>query len=154
MGTAEAEKTARLSEDDELDSGYEKTGQSPNLEEDIIEADYLVLDEQADAEPHTDAIAQIDSADFKDGGVVEPTAAAKPEADKEPTFTSISDKITSILQEMLDGVMVDDCVKQKFVDAKSRIDAGLNWYEMVATLEDIRDLFLQAYLVTNENFTQ
>ena len=132
---------------------YENIRQNEQQNDEIIEADFLVLDDEPITEGTLETKVEIAAQDYIDGGVVEPTPIKKPE-NKEPAFTSISDKISQILQEMLDGVAIEECVKQKYVDAKSRIDAGLNWYEMVATLEDIRDLVLQAYLISNENFTR
>ncbi|WP_317932784.1 GGDEF domain-containing protein [Halioxenophilus sp. WMMB6] len=114
---------------------------------DPIEAEFLVLDEPYGAEEDDTDTAAISSDEFK------PSITPRPLGDQpEPKFSSIGDKVTRILEEMLDGVVVDSCVRQKFVDAKARIDAGLNWYELVATLEDVRDLFLQAYLVSHREF--
>ncbi|MCE2028122.1 GGDEF domain-containing protein [Sessilibacter corallicola] len=72
--------------------------------------------------------------------------------DKHSKFTKIEDKISIILTEMLDSVDVEECVKEKFNQSKVRISQGLNWYEMVATLEDVRDLFLQALCSANQDF--
>lgn len=70
----------------------------------------------------------------------------------ENKFTKIEEKIAVILTEMLASVEVADCVREKFEQSKQRISDGLNWYEMVATLEDIRDLFQQAMYEANSEF--
>ncbi len=64
----------------------------------------------------------------------------------EPAFSKISAKVTRVLTELLDQVEASPCVVQKVENAKLRIDRGLNWFELVPTLEDIRDLVMQAYL--------
>jgi len=64
----------------------------------------------------------------------------------EPAFSKISAKVTRVLTELLEQVEASPCVVQKVDNAKQRIDRGLNWFELVPTLEDIRDLVMQAYL--------
>mgnify|MGYP000432671328 CR=1 FL=1 len=64
----------------------------------------------------------------------------------EPAFSKISEKVTRVLTELLEQVEASPCVVQKVENAKERIDRGLNWFELVPTLEDIRDLVMQAYL--------
>ena len=64
----------------------------------------------------------------------------------EPAFSKISAKVTRVLTELLEQVDASPCVVQKVDNAKQRIDRGLNWFELVPTLEDIRDLVMQAYL--------
>lgn len=64
----------------------------------------------------------------------------------EPAFSKISVKVTRVLTELLEQVEASPCVVQKVDNAKQRIDRGLNWFELVPTLEDIRDLVMQAYL--------
>jgi diguanylate cyclase len=65
-------------------------------------------------------------------------------------FTTIGEKVTGILAKLLDEAEVEECVQQKFIDAQARIDQGLNWYEFVATLEDVRDIVLQAFSAAND----
>ncbi|TQV70738.1 GGDEF domain-containing protein [Exilibacterium tricleocarpae] len=70
----------------------------------------------------------------------------------EPAFSRISDRVTAVLTELLDNVEPVPCVQQKVANARQRIDRGLNWYELVPTLEDVRDLVMQAYLAANQTF--
>ena len=72
----------------------------------------------------------------------------------EPAFSRVSEKVTRVLNELLDNVEPTDCTEQKASNARERIDRGLNWYELVPTLEDIRDLVLQAYLLADEEYRQ
>ncbi|MAZ86283.1 MAG: hypothetical protein CL693_01440 [Cellvibrionaceae bacterium] len=72
----------------------------------------------------------------------------------EPAFSRISDKVKHILNDLLDNVEPSDCTEQKAVQARERIESGLNWYELVPTLEDIRDLVLQAYLLADEEYRE
>ncbi len=70
----------------------------------------------------------------------------------EPAFSRISDKILRVLNELLDNIEPTDCVVSKVASARARIEAGLNWFELVPTLEDIRDLIMQAYLAAGKEF--
>jgi diguanylate cyclase len=70
----------------------------------------------------------------------------------EPAFSRISDRITIILTELLDYFPMVDCVEQKAIKARDRIKRGLNWYELVPTLEDIRDFVIQAHMGTDDNY--
>jgi diguanylate cyclase len=72
----------------------------------------------------------------------------------EPAFSRVSDKVKRVLSDLLDKVEPADCTEQKAHDARERIERGLNWYELVPTLEDIRDLVLQAYLLADEEYRE
>ncbi len=72
----------------------------------------------------------------------------------EPAFSRVSDKVQRVLVDLLDNVEPVACTEQKAVNARDRIERGLNWYELVPTLEDIRDLVLQAYLLADEEYRQ
>ncbi len=72
----------------------------------------------------------------------------------EPAFSRISDKVKLILSDLLDNVEPSECTEQKAIQARERIESGLNWYELVPTLEDIRDLVLQAYLLADEEYRE
>ena len=70
----------------------------------------------------------------------------------EPAFSKISDRVTIILTELLDYFPQVDCVEQKALKARERIKRGLNWYELTPTLEDIRDVLIQAHMGTDDNY--
>lgn len=71
---------------------------------------------------------------------------------KEPAFSRISNHITRVLNELLEGLQPEACVAAQALRAQNRIARGLNWYELVPTLEDIRDLIMQAFLAAELNF--
>jgi diguanylate cyclase len=71
----------------------------------------------------------------------------------EPAFSRISDKVLRILTELLDNIDPAECVAAKAHAARLRIARGLNWYELVPTLEDIRDLVMQACLASDQEFS-
>lgn len=70
----------------------------------------------------------------------------------EPAFSKISDRVTIILTELLDYFPQVDCVEQKALKARERIKRGLNWYELTPTLEDIRDVLIQAHMGTDDSY--
>ncbi len=70
----------------------------------------------------------------------------------EPAFSRISDKILCVLHDLLDNIEPAECVVSRVQSARARIEAGLNWFELVPTLEDIRDLVMQAYLAAGKEF--
>jgi diguanylate cyclase len=70
----------------------------------------------------------------------------------EPAFSRISDRITIILTELLDYFPMVDCVEQKAIKARDRIKRGLNWYELVPTLQHIRDFVIPAHRGTDDNY--
>lgn len=72
----------------------------------------------------------------------------------EPAFSRISNHISRVLTELLEGIEAESCVQEKAIKAKLRIAKGLNWFELVPTLEDIRDLIFQAYLAAEHNFQE
>jgi len=72
----------------------------------------------------------------------------------EPAFSRISNHITRVLSELIQGVKPVPCVAEKAVLAQKRISRGLNWFELVPTLEDIRDLVLQAYMAAELSFQE
>lgn len=71
----------------------------------------------------------------------------------EPAYSHISDRIEQILVDLLDSVEPEACVLKKVEKTRKRIDRGLNWFELVPALEDIRDLVMQAYLAADRDFS-
>ncbi len=108
----------------------------PVLEEEVLEVEVLegevLTHAEAEAEDQREAIFQ------------------RPV--HEPAFSRVSDKVHSILTDLLERVEPVGCTEQKALAARQRLARGLNWYELVPTLEDIRDLVLQAYLMADEEY--
>ncbi len=71
----------------------------------------------------------------------------------EAGFASIQAKIQFLLQEMEQSAEVDTNLRQQFLVAKAKLQEGLNWYEMVAMLEHVRNLFASAQQTANDKFT-
>jgi len=61
-------------------------------------------------------------------------------------------KVSEVLKRLLDDIEPATCVEEKINNARSRIQRGLNWRDLVPTLEDIRDLFMQSHLAANDEF--
>ncbi|GLS24595.1 GGDEF domain-containing protein [Marinibactrum halimedae] len=79
---------------------------------------------------------------------------ASQESDAGPAFSRIASRISRVLADILDSIHIEPCVEDKANTTRDRIANGLNWYELVPTLEDVRDLVLQAYLEANRSFTE
>lgn len=61
-------------------------------------------------------------------------------------------KVSEVLKRLLDDIEPAACVEEKINNARSRIQRGLNWRDLVPTLEDVRDLFMQSHLAANDEF--
>ncbi|MBB3169668.1 diguanylate cyclase [Simiduia aestuariiviva] len=72
----------------------------------------------------------------------------------EPPFGKISDRISRVLGDLLAQIEPEPNVADKAEAAKSRIDKGLNWYELVPTLEDIRDLVMALIVNAKQDYQQ
>ncbi|MDN3638150.1 GGDEF domain-containing protein [Simiduia curdlanivorans] len=72
----------------------------------------------------------------------------------EPAFSKISDRISMVLGDLLAQIEPQETVTDKAIAAKLRIDKGLNWYELVPTLEDIRDLVMALIISAKQDFQQ
>ncbi|UTA47763.1 diguanylate cyclase [Simiduia sp. 21SJ11W-1] len=72
----------------------------------------------------------------------------------EPPFGKISDRISRVLGDLLNQLEPEDAVAEKAEAAKNRIHNGLNWYELVPTLEDIRDLVMALIVNAKQDYQQ
>lgn len=72
----------------------------------------------------------------------------------EPAFSKISDRISRVLGDLLAQIEPEPNVADKAEAAKTRIDKGLNWYELVPTLEDIRDLVMALLINAKQDYRQ
>ncbi|BFM04866.1 GGDEF domain-containing protein [Halioxenophilus aromaticivorans] len=82
----------------------------------------------------------------------EPVAPVSSQQQVEAGFASIQAKIQFILQELAQSAEVDSGVKEQFVEAKNKLEEGLNWYEMIAMLEQVRNLFASMQKTANDQF--
>lgn len=134
----EAAFTATASEDDTPTKAQADSDTSSQSPDHIIEGEYHTLADAGSPQPLPS----------EDGT----TVLDYDRPIHEPQFSRISDRITQVLTELLDKFPVEECVDNKAQNARERIASGLNWFELVPTLEDIRDLIMQAYLAANNAF--
>ncbi len=114
----------------------------------VIDAEYRQLDSPAGATVAADA----DPPSATAAADADPPSAVFERPVHEPAFSRISDKVTAVLTQLLDQVQAVPCVEPKVANARQRIARGLNWYELVPTLEDVRDLVMQGFLEANNTF--
>lgn len=115
------------------------------VEAEIVDAEPVEAILEGQLETHAEIVEQQEKEDRQPEAVLH-----KPV--HEPAFSRISDKILRVLNDLLDNIEPTECVVSRVASARSRIEAGLNWYELVPTLEDIRDLIMQAYLAAGKAF--
>jgi diguanylate cyclase len=115
------------------------------IEPEIVDAEPVEAILEGQLETHAEIVEQQQKEDRQPEAVLQ-----KPV--HEPAFSRISDKILRVLNDLLDNIEPTECVVSRVASARSRIEAGLNWYELVPTLEDIRDLIMQAYLAAGKAF--
>ncbi len=146
--------SAQPSGDDDRSAGIADSDRG-----DGVEGDSEVKAEQAIEGEWLTAESGSDQAEVSESGVPanQDDGEEGPEAvfqrpTHEPAFSKISDHITGVLNDLLDHLEPTECVQQKVENARERIERGLNWYELVPTLEDVRDLVMQAYLSADREF--
>lgn len=76
------------------------------------------------------------------------------EEDGHQTSPEVPSRVSIILVELLDHFKTVPAAQQKAIKARKRIAQGLRWFELVPTLEDIRDFVLQAYIGADKEYQQ
>lgn len=66
-------------------------------------------------------------------------------------FSYVSDKVCEVLNEFLDGIEPTEHTEEKTISTRKKLSEELTWSELVPTLEDVRDLVLQAYIYADES---
>lgn len=66
-------------------------------------------------------------------------------------FSYVSERVCGVLNEFLDGIEPTEHTEEKTLTTRKKLSEELSWSELVPTLEDIRDLVLQAYIYADEN---
>ena len=74
--------------------------------------------------------------------------------EQEPPFKRLSKAICSILSELLQQIEPPIMAKQNYYSAKQQVANGLNWYELVPTLEDISIVVVSAFDSYQKEFEQ
>ncbi len=83
-----------------------------------------------------------------------PEAILREEYGHKKTSPEVPSRVSVILVELLDHFKTVPEAEQKARKARKRIEQGLRWFELVPTLEDIRDFVLQAYLGADKEYQQ
>lgn len=76
------------------------------------------------------------------------------EEDGHQKSPEVPSRVSVILVELLDHFKTVPAAQQKAIKARKRIAQGLRWFELVPTLEDIRDFVLQAYIGADKDYQQ
>ncbi|BFM13865.1 GGDEF domain-containing protein [Maricurvus nonylphenolicus] len=142
--TGTAEEGEELSEH-RSEAAQDDESSANDVEPEVVEAEPVEAVLEGQLETHDEIVEQQAKEDRQPEAVFQ-----KPV--HEPAFSRISDKILRVLNDLLDNIEPTECVVSRVASARSRIEAGLNWYELVPTLEDIRDLIMQAYLAAGKAF--
>lgn len=74
--------------------------------------------------------------------------------EQEPPFKRLSAAICGILSELLAQIEPPATAKENYRSAKRQLEAGLNWYELVPTLEDISIVVVCAFDRYQQEFEQ
>lgn len=72
----------------------------------------------------------------------------------EPPFSKFSEAICALLSELLRQIEPAPLVKDNYQLALEQIDNGLNWYELVATLENVSLVVISALDLYQQEFQQ
>jgi diguanylate cyclase len=86
--------------------------------------------------------AVLDLANDKEAPVVPIDPASVGE---EPPFSRLNQAICEVLSDLLAQIEPPPMAKQNYQTAQQRIDKGLNWYELVPTLEEISIVVVSAF---------
>ena len=70
----------------------------------------------------------------------------------EPAFSRVSDRVRRILEDLLSKVAPAPDIDLRVADIRESLDRGLNWFELVPVLEDVRDLVLDTYLRADRDY--
>ncbi|MBX2809644.1 MAG: GGDEF domain-containing protein [Cellvibrionaceae bacterium] len=89
------------------------------------------------------------SANYRERSLPE---ALLPETQVAEKTVDVPDRVSIILNELLDHFKTVPAAEEKAKHARKRLADGLQWYELAPTLEDIRDFVLLAYLSADEEY--
>jgi diguanylate cyclase len=83
----------------------------------------------------------------------EPRDSLDPDAvGEEPAFSRLNQAVCEVLQALLDQIEPPPMAKENYQTAKKQIEKGLNWYELVPTLEDISWVVVSAFDRNQQEF--
>lgn len=130
-----------------------------NVLEEVAKLQQQVLDSVTGEAAEFEEISEAQAADSSQDNVekttvktIEGQLQTRSELGREHGFSNISDKLFPILNDLLNQVEPPaECVAQKAVAVRQRLEKGLDLDELIPTLEDIRDLIIQAYLAADDS---
>lgn len=106
---------------------------------------------QAEAAPAV-APEQDDGLDLAND-LPEPTETIDPDSvGEEPPFSRLNKAVCEILTELLDQIECPPMAKDNYHAAQQQLAKGLNWYELVPTLEDISIVVISAFDNNQKDF--
>lgn len=95
-----------------------------------------------------------DGLDLSDN-VQEPRIERKAEQfSEEPTYSRLNQHLKDVLSELLDQIEPPSLAQENYLAARKQIDAGLPWYELIPTLEDISLVVITAFDSRQKEFEQ
>ena len=92
------------------------------------------------AEPHS-----RDGLDLADDHSEPPSSIDTQSLGEEPPFSRLNKAICDVLSELLEQMEAPPMARENYKTAKQRIANGLNWYELVPTLEEISIVVISAF---------
>lgn len=134
----------------ELDT--EKASSASDVAQDDVDAEVAGAEPIADSSLEPDEALEGQFQTRKEAETQDEYEATLQRPVHEPAFSRISDKVETILTDLVNHVDAGEVVAHKAIAVRLRMAKGLNWYELVPTLEDIRDLVMQAYLVADNEY--
>ncbi len=86
-----------------------------------------------------------DGLDLADN-VDQPREAVDPDKlGKEPPFSRLNQAVCDILSELLDQIEPPPMARDNYKTARKQVEKGLNWYELIPTLEDVSIVVVSAF---------
>lgn len=134
-------------------------GASPSLDQDKLPADLAPMpgseqqnSQQDDAESSAEATEPEQPQLVEQGRETAQWNDSDEEQEPAVGFDGIQAKISFIIDELTQSAEADEQVRQQLETAKTQLENGLNWYEMIAVLEHVRNLFVSVQQTTSEQF--
>jgi diguanylate cyclase len=122
------------------------------------------IDLEADEEIKSDALGnRFDSAkeinplaelDLSEDILQEYAPSREEVGEQDPPFKRLSKAICSILTELLEQIEPPPMALENYKNARKQVESGLNWYELVPTLEDISIVVISAFDDYHKEFEQ
>ena len=135
--------------DNQADQAPPESPHNPShepLQPSVLEGELLLSEQEADlstsAQPSTGVVPQHS----------QPNENLNPE--DEPPFSKFSEAICTILTELLKQIEPPPLARDNYRLAQQQIATGLNWYELVATLENISLVIISVIDLQQTEFQQ